>query len=229
VKRALAALALACAAQDAAAQPMQPESASDGRAQWLERPQGEDFVRTYPTDALAYGLEGRVALECRVVAGGKAACGVSQEFPPGWGFGRGALDISPTFRLAETLSDGRPAIGAVVRTTISYRQHSREDFGPDIGDATAAVIWRAAPSASDYALAQPEGSWAAGGLALLRCVVAADGRFERCGVVREEPEDRGVGAAAMRLSPRFQVAMAETGLSAGDEVAFFVSWLGIGP
>ena len=90
------------------------------RAQWIETPDGSDFARYYPTNALERGTAGRVVLECIVAIDGRLRCAVVEEEPANHDFGLAALGIAQSFRMAEQI-DGLPTVGKRVRVPISFR------------------------------------------------------------------------------------------------------------
>jgi protein TonB len=98
-----------------------PPSAPMTGLTWLERPSGEVFASNYPTEALRNGVEGRVVLDCMVVAFGRLTCTIAFEDPPGQGFGAATLNIARSFRLAAQTADGTPTAGGRVRVPITWR------------------------------------------------------------------------------------------------------------
>ena len=87
---------------------------------FVERPNGDDFAREYPWRALNEEVEGRVVLDCRVIAQGKLACGVFSQEPAGYGFGEAALRMSPLFRVEAVNGDLASVQGARVRVPIRF-------------------------------------------------------------------------------------------------------------
>jgi TonB family protein len=90
------------------------------RAEWIETPDGSDFARYYPTNALERGTGGRVVLECIVASEGRLQCAVLEEEPANNDFGLAALGIAQSFRMAEQI-DGLPTAGKRIRVPISFR------------------------------------------------------------------------------------------------------------
>jgi TonB family protein len=88
-------------------------------AQWIERPNAQAFANHYPEDALLRRLEGRVALECLVVAEGRLRCAITEEDPADAGFGLAALGIAQDFRMAAEI-DGQPTTGKRVRVALRF-------------------------------------------------------------------------------------------------------------
>lgn len=76
---------------------------------WLRQPR--DLERYYPRRALAAGIEGEVALDCRVLLDGALNCNVISETPAEWGFGAAALRIAGDHRMRPALRDGVPTEG----------------------------------------------------------------------------------------------------------------------
>ena len=98
-----------------------PPPAVIANPQWIQRPNGADFTREYPDRALEREREGRVVLDCVVASDGRINCSVSQEDPPGWGFGEAAVRIARSFRMSPRTEDGRPTDGGRVRVPITFR------------------------------------------------------------------------------------------------------------
>jgi TonB family protein len=109
--RALAAHAPSRAALDAAQLIQQ--------AQWIERPDAQDFARYYPADALMRGVSGRVVLECLIADDGRLQCAIAEEEPADANFALAALGIARSFRMAPRV-DGQPSAGKRVRVPIRF-------------------------------------------------------------------------------------------------------------
>lgn len=91
------------------------------RPEWTRRPDFNDFNRVMPQAALDAGQQGTVGLSCRVSSQGRLdSCAVVSETPEGWGFGRAALRITPSFRMAARDQDGFPTAGRTVRFSITF-------------------------------------------------------------------------------------------------------------
>jgi TonB family protein len=89
-------------------------------ATWIERPDGSDFARHYPVEAMRNETEGRVALDCLIKADGYLRCAVASEEPAGEGFGDAALQIATRFRVAPE-AEGESAVGKRIRQSILFR------------------------------------------------------------------------------------------------------------
>jgi TonB family protein len=91
---------------------------------WLEKPALQDFVLTYPPDAVKQDIEGFAAVACRVTSEGRLnPCAVIAEQPARQGFDKAALVLAAKYRMATKLVDGRPAAGGVVRQGFSWSLH----------------------------------------------------------------------------------------------------------
>lgn len=101
--------------------PAPPTPAIITNPTFLERPSGRDFERYFPPRALERGQSGRVMLDCIVAADGRISCTVSQEDPPGWGFGEASLRAAREFRVAPATADGRPTSGGRIRVPMTWR------------------------------------------------------------------------------------------------------------
>ncbi|HEX7948133.1 MAG TPA: TonB family protein [Phenylobacterium sp.] len=77
--------------------------------------------------------------------------------------------------------------------------------------APASIItnpdWAERPSGDDVSKFYPGRAAQIGyaGQATISCIVLADGRLSDCKLTREEPEDRGFGEAALKLSAKFRM------------------------
>ncbi|HWA00641.1 MAG TPA: hypothetical protein VG841_10050 [Caulobacterales bacterium] len=87
---------------------------------WTERPSGEAFARYYPPDALDWGDEGRVELDCLVQAEGALLCRLGKVEPAGEGFDLAALGVAQSFRIAPEI-DGAPTLGKRVHVVVAFR------------------------------------------------------------------------------------------------------------
>jgi protein TonB len=94
---------------------------------WLERPSANEFLRVYPAEARAQGLEGRATLDCLVAADGRISCAVAHEDPPGHGFGEAAIRAARHFRMAPVTRDNIPTAGGRTRLTIRFRADWNEN------------------------------------------------------------------------------------------------------
>lgn len=90
---------------------------------WMHRPPRRDFQNAFPRRALYAGQQGHVTLACTANGGGGLECSVASEDPPGFGFGRAALDLSRKFRLEPMTPDGRSVSGGRVELPIEFRSN----------------------------------------------------------------------------------------------------------
>jgi TonB family protein len=87
---------------------------------WLERPTAQSFDRYYPQGAMDRNLQGRIVLECLIAPDGRLRCAVTEETPPGEGFGVAGLGVAQDFRIAPQMG-GAPTAGRRVRIPISFQ------------------------------------------------------------------------------------------------------------
>lgn len=78
---------------------------------WVQEASGADMDAAFPGRAAASGLtSGMARLDCDVRQDGSlTACRVSEERPPGMGFGEAALSVAHLFRLAPQTGKPGPA------------------------------------------------------------------------------------------------------------------------
>jgi TonB family protein len=96
----------------------------DDQIKWLERPTVQDFLMTYPPEAVRHDIEGYAALACRVTTDGRLdACAVVQEQPFNAGFDKAALALAAKFRMAPRLADGRAIANGVILQGMSWSTH----------------------------------------------------------------------------------------------------------
>ncbi len=124
-----AAIAVGEAAPDRAQPPItqgavppmpQPDSDLLTGVIWLDAPEGSDFARFYPRQALDEHLNGSVVLDCVVGGDGRLNCAVVSEEPVGYGFGEAALAVSREFRAAARTRDGVATAGGRLRRTVRW-------------------------------------------------------------------------------------------------------------
>jgi protein TonB len=89
-------------------------------AVFLEQPDARDFARYYPERAQEREVEGRATIDCIVGADGRLSCSVTNEDPPGYGFGDASLRVSRHFRVAPATRDGVPTSGGRFRRVIRW-------------------------------------------------------------------------------------------------------------
>jgi TonB family protein len=119
----VALLPLLIALQAPAAAPIPPAGAAHAITQpdWISRPTARDLAELYPKAAAARRLEGQAVLRCGVEADGSlSGCSVSDESPPGEGFGDAALAMSSRFRMRPMTRDGAPVAGGRVNIPIRF-------------------------------------------------------------------------------------------------------------
>jgi len=87
---------------------------------WVEMPSAGDFAQHYPQEALRRGIDGAAMLDCLVNDDHRLICEVDSETPTGHGFGRAALRIAESFRMAPATRDGFATAGGRVRVPIRF-------------------------------------------------------------------------------------------------------------
>jgi len=230
----IAALMLAAAAAPPSAATSPPPDATVSPLEVLKRPndkpppadakvdmQGTDDdidqqVVIWPGTAYHAGLGGRVTLRCLVDVHGLAErCDVAYEEPAGKGFGKAALEMRPTFKLAPTLGPDGPVAG-VKNISISFKgTDSQVTMAAAMAGGTFGLhnplqmrqvtmldfpIWAAAASFDDLAAAYPAKAGGVEGYAVAHCQVRSTGALWSCQDIKETPEKLGFGAAATALA-----------------------------
>lgn len=168
-----------------------------------------DAVALFGNLPRAEDHSGRAMLACAGRRDGRLDCVVEEETGPG--LGQRALSIIGSAASGPRFDRGPFRYGARVAFTFA---------GPPAPARPA--IWSRRPSASDVASAYPSRALDRGvsGRAELDCVVQADRRLS-CSVLSETPAGLGFGAAALRLSARYEVseaALAEPGSRPGEHI-----------
>ncbi|HEY8004373.1 MAG TPA: M56 family metallopeptidase, partial [Phenylobacterium sp.] len=191
------------------------------------------FVAVWPSDAYHNGLDGRVRLSCKVDVHGLAErCEVASEYPRNKGFGRAALQLRPTFKLKPTQGADGP-IDSVMSIDVSFVGSDRTFESGDyltmdnqlglvrvVDTAHRAAnplnmravtmldapVWVAAPNFDDLARAYPEKGAGEEGYAAAHCQVQRSGALDGCFIIKEVPQGRGFGKAALGLASKFRVS-----------------------
>ncbi|THD53710.1 TonB family protein [Phenylobacterium sp.] len=189
----------------------------------LDMPTSSDDADTrfvfWPATAYQARYDGRVTLRCLIDTHGLAEhCDVASESPTGHGFGRAALEMRPTLKLTPPQGPDGP-VSRVVNVAVQFTAPEFQHIGGMMLGRplpmTAVTLldfpqWSAAPTFDDLAAAYPAKADGGDGYVVLRCVVLHSGEVHRCGVIKEDPEQREFGAAALSLSSKFRVAASLT-------------------
>ena len=199
----LAALAAAVSARaDPPADQAPPSPRADHRRvitnpDWVRVPTGEEFSSYYPSGAMTAALNGYVQLECDVTADGKLiGCVSVQEFPPGKGFGQAAVKMSRLFRMKPETRDGVSVGGGAVTIPIRFILET----------SVVPPQWLRLPTPDEIQSVWPAGAPSTGGVAKIDCLVTDKGQAQHCSFISETPENSGFAAAAIKLSPKFQLS-----------------------
>ena len=194
----LAALAVAASAHagppadQAAPAPRAAHPAVIINPDWVRVPTGEEFASFFPSGA---NSTGNVRLECDITVDGHlVGCVAIQESPTGKGFGKAAVEMSRLFRMKPQTRDGVPVGGGVVVIPIQFEMGIQPPQ------------WLRLPTPEELQSVWPVGAPAEGGVAKIDCLVTEKGLVRRCHFISETPEKSGFGAAAIKLSPQFQLS-----------------------
>jgi TonB family protein len=200
-----------------------------------------ELLAVWPATAYHVGDAGRVTLSCKIDVYGLAeTCSVLSETPERKGFGRAALELRPTIKLAPPRGpDGAP-VAKVMTIAVRFEPPKKELVGTEGSAAeitsmrdTAAMaraltprsgnplqmhavtmvdnpVWRAAADFDDLARAYPARGAGSDGYAVAHCRVVRDGdragSLRDCETIKEDPEKKGFGPAALALAGKFRVA-----------------------
>jgi len=163
-------------------------------------------------------------------------CQVASERPAGKGFGAAALELRPTFKVKPaTGPDGAP-IEAVMNIAVEFKPPldnvnsgamgggGSTEGGMSRGVGGTAVsfggpalmrrpvsmlnnpVWASTVGYDDVRRAYPAKGQGAEGYAVAHCEVARNGSLSGCQAIKEDPDNRGFGLAAIKLASRFRVA-----------------------
>ena len=198
--------------------------------------QGDDttdgiWASVWPADAYTERIPGHVVLRCNVDRYGLAeACQVAYESPAGKGFGAAALQLRPTLKVKPAVGPDGP-IDAVMNIGIEFdppdpqynfatsaaMPGQSEDANPGldmVGNPAQRrsismlnnPVWARTVSYDDLMRAYPAKAGGGEGYAVAHCQVDSHGRLSGCQIIREDPEKRGFGQAALALASQFLVA-----------------------
>jgi TonB family protein len=172
---------------------------------WPEAPSYADVAAAYPKRAREAHLGGRATLACKFTNAGRLTdCQVIAEEPKAQGFGAAAQALARKFRAYPKTSDGRGLLGADVQIPFVFDPAVLGDTKPAIGKPQ----WMGLPSGAQTG--QAFDAVIKAGTPTVRvtltCTVQPGGGLSGCSVTREDPPGKGVGAAALSLTPLFKVS-----------------------
>jgi TonB family protein len=172
---------------------------------WLQRPPDTAYAQYRPK---SFNGAGSAAISCTITAEGALSdCKVTDEDPPGAGFGEAALRMSTLFRMRpRSFSHARVAGGTFV-TRIRFPASEPADL-PGVHSAVITnPDWVRKPGAEEFARFYPKKALETGtsGLATLQCSVTAAGKLSGCVALDESPEGQGFGEAAVKMGQFFQM------------------------
>jgi beta-lactamase regulating signal transducer with metallopeptidase domain len=189
---------------------------------------GQAFA-IWPETAYQGKYDGWVSLRCRFGVHGLAErCEVASETPTGRNFGKAALEMRTTFKIPPAMGADGP-IEATKTVAIRFRapntrfEQTRtappfQEFG-QIGQGRTSTdivsgnplamrrvtmldypVWAQAASFDELAGAYPAKGGGVEGYAVAHCAVQRSGALSGCEVIKEEPERRDFGQAALKLA-----------------------------
>jgi len=180
------------------------------------------LVGIWPSTAYHNAIDGRVRLKCWIDSHGLAErCEVISENPPKLGFGKAALEMRPTIKLPVPYgSDGAFKIIAIgfrapdnngshsmaIQDPHDYMQGGRNALPMRKVTMLDNPVWIAAASFDDLAAAYPGHPGVGEGYAVDHCMVKKDGSLDGCQTIKEEPEGKGFGKAALSLASKFRIS-----------------------
>jgi len=163
-------------------------------------------------------------------------CRVISETPPGQGFGAAALALRPTFKLNPAMGPDGPIDAVMTIAVDFKPPRANADWAAGTGPAAASKgplsngggadaprvggpepvrhlismldnpEWANTVGYDEVIAAYPARAAGAEGYAVAHCEVHHDGALSLCQIIKEDPENRGFGEAALRLAARFRVA-----------------------
>jgi TonB family protein len=205
------------------------------------------FASIWPEGAYQARIAGAATLSCLIDAHGIAEwCQVVSETPQGKGFGRAAMMLRPTFKLAPAMGPDGP-MSAMMTIAIKFKppdpqfnfvgspQGNIADCGgagkpcPELHMVGNPLqrrsvtvldhpIWAAAASFEDLASAYPAKAGGVEGYAVAHCEVERGGLIDGCQVTKESPERLGFGAAALAVARKFRLAPELAKVKPGTEL-----------
>lgn len=172
---------------------------------WAKTPSPAQVAAAWPSKAGDLP-SGQAALRCDITkAGATTGCEVVSEIPPGRGFAAAAKSLAPHF-----VMQFKPEQAELVKNlSVDIPFRFRNPATPDNARITEAT-WLTTLSPQGAALLFPKAARDAGlltGLGVVDCAATATGEFTDCRVSREDPVEKGFGAAGleavkyMRMNP----------------------------
>ncbi|MGZ6017678.1 MAG: hypothetical protein ACXWKO_03330 [Phenylobacterium sp.] len=190
----------------------------------------DQLVVIWPSTAYQARLDGRVTLRCKVDTHGLAEwCEVASETPAGKGFGKAALEMRTTFVLPIPMGPDGP-INAMKTVSLTFKAPDtqvdlgNQAIGKDTIDMSKVTIsgnglqmrkvtmldypvWAQAANFDDLARAYPAKGGGVEGYAVAHCQVQRSGALTGCQLIKETPDHREFGKAALGLAAtKFRVA-----------------------
>ncbi|MFI4935009.1 MAG: TonB family protein [Caulobacterales bacterium] len=194
------------------------------------------FASVWPESAYRARISGHVVLSCDIDRHGLAEwCKVFSEKPLGQGFGAAAVQLRPTFKL-KPAQDASGPIDQVMNIAIEFKAPNpqidwganreggsmgeKAGSGSDYSDITMSgdplvrrsiamlnnPVWTSTVSYEDLMRAYPSKAAGVEGYAVAHCEVSRKGGVSGCQVIKEDPEKRGFGRAAVSLASKFRVS-----------------------
>jgi TonB family protein len=169
---------------------------------WDEAPGYVDVAGVYPKKAAASKIGGRATVACNFDATGRLAnCNVIAEEPKGQGFGTAAKALSKQFRTFTQTADGKGVKDIGIHLPVVFDVAMIGAVRPVVGQPRWAALPSREEMAGTFGALKLEGTLRT----TLSCTVAAKGALGDCRVMSETPEGKGVGAAALTLTPKFRL------------------------
>ena len=175
---------------------------------WRKAPTFAEVLAAYPAKARAARVGGAAAIDCRIQEDGHVAnCRSLKETPTGYGFFAAAKSLAPLFVTPTTTTDTHASIvGSRAHLTVTFAAGALDTPTPVIGRPK----WVAVPAINDLAAVLPPEARKASvykARVMMACSVVAEGAVDGCVVSSEDPAGLGYGAAAVKLSHYFRLAV----------------------
>lgn len=159
---------------------------------WSQAPTEAETKTAMEAAGVKPGATGRAVVTCKIKPDGSLeACRIPLENPPGAGYAKGLLSLTPQYRVDMMRPYAPKAGGEASIAAGSYDADVRPD-------------WLRKPTYEDLVAVWPAKALAAGrgGRAVINCLVSLQGALFDCVVISEAPQEDHFGDAVLVLAPQ---------------------------